>query len=219
MRSGPLLRPWALILIMPSTAEEEVPPPAEGAAVAPSREISVQEKKQASQKREYMTQLLAYCHHVLKTVTDKSEGPALWGRDEFKSIRECVAIIKQHPDKFHPVHGDIMPDGSLVGGDSAAVDNSPTLTCGYVAAIAGLEDTTPFESPVLHVIAPPNMEYETTHSDSRSNSIHFTHLRLRDGDNEVIQGRLSMELAYDGKKLGIGDIIQLGLSTPLTFQP
>ena len=52
---------------------------------------------------------------------------------------------------------------------------------------------------------------------NKKNIIHFTHLRLQDGINDVITARLSMHVAHDGYKLGGGDIIQLSSFTPLTF--
>ena len=53
---------------------------------------------------------------------------------------------------------------------------------------------------------------------NEKSSIHVTHLRLRDGSNDVLTARLSMHVARDGYKLGGRDIIQLSSFTllPLT---
>ena len=51
------------------------------------------------------------------------------------------------------------------------------------------------------------------------NSIHFTHLRLHDGSNDIITGQFSMHIAHDGNKLNGSDIIRLNSYTPLTYTP
>jgi len=52
---------------------------------------------------------------------------------------------------------------------------------------------------------------------NKKSSIHFTHVRLRDGSNDVITARLPMHVAHNEYQLGGGDIIQLSSFTPLTF--
>ena len=45
--------------------------------------------------------------------------------------------------------------------------------------------------------------------------VQMTHLRLRNGDNNTMLGRIVVHETHEAKKLQPGDIIQLSLFTPL----
>ncbi|KAL7535734.1 hypothetical protein ACHAWF_015063 [Thalassiosira exigua] len=200
---------------------DDAAPQAEGfttSAAEPERStpvLSIQEQNQLAAQRVHQAELMGYCVHVLKSLACKPEGPELWERADFREIRECVSVIKSLPGKFPPMHGDRLPDGSLFTGQKTP---TPSLTPGYIEAISDFKDMTSFEFPILHVVAEPKMSYEESRNKKSINAVHFTHLRLRDGSNDVIVGRLSMSLAHDGKRLSAGDIIELTMATPLTFR-
>ena len=171
----------------------------------------------AAEQAKY-TETIDHCAHLLKTLTTNSAGPNLWRESELKTIRECVLYIKARPEEFPPIHGDHMPDGSSFSGDGGKDGNIPALTADYITSIAEFRDLDFEQYPILQVIAKPNFHLEKNAHRSNSSHTHFTHLRLRDGSNDVMTGRLSMHLAHDGKRLKAGDIIQLHVFTPLTFK-
>ena len=171
------------------------------------------------QKKGRSNKLLQCCGHVMKTLVGKSSGPEMWLRKEFKEIRECVAVLRTNPDKYPPVFGNDLPDGSNVWGEELRGGRkNPSLTEGYVAAIAQFRDLSAFDYPILQVVEDPCMAFENTTHRSNNNSMQFTHLRVRDGSNNVMMSRLSMHLAHEGNKLNRGDIIWLTLFTPLTYR-
>ena len=56
-------------------------------------------------------------------------------------------------------------------------------------------------------------------SNATTNLIHFTHIRLADGSNNQVLGRLNMQLAHDGKRLQPGDVIMLTKYSPMLYSP
>ena len=94
---------------------------------------------------------------------------------------------------------------------------TPTLTPNYVSSIATYKNVGFIDHPVLQLTALPVMEFEGNTNGSNSNKTHFTHLRLRDGSDDQMIGRLSVHLAHEGNRLREGDIIRLQLFTPCTY--
>jgi len=138
-------------------------------------------------------------------------------REEYKPIRESFEVLRSHPQQFSPVVGDQLPDGSIFTVADATEDvKIPTLTSKYIASIATFGELDFEISPVLQVVA-SKMSLEASSVIKKKNSIHFTHLRLRDGSNDVITEQLSMHIAHKGNKINNGDIIRLNSYTPLTY--
>ena len=94
------------------------------------------------------------------------------------------------------------------------------LTTKYIASIAAFKELDFDVPPVLQVVA-SKMKLEVSAMLKKKFSIHFTHLRLRDGSDDIITRRLSMHMhiAHDGNKLNDGDIIRLNSYTPLPYTP
>lgn len=128
-------------------------------------------------------------------------------------------FLKANPEKYPAIIADQLPDASTFSVNEEEAKNL-SLTANYISAIAEYNDLEYAESPTLQVVE-AFMDYEETSNSSnkKTNSIHFTHLRLCDGSRDVMKGHLSMHLAHDGKKLDPGDIIQLNSFTPLTYSP
>jgi len=162
---------------------------------------------------------IAYCVNVLKMLTLTDKGKELWGREEFKEVRECIADIKSDPESYPLLHGDKIPDHSSSRDCETVPRNNPPLTSNCISRIAKFESFPEGSHPILQVAAEPAMKFEESKHNNKSNHTHITHLRLCDGNNDVMVGRLSMHIAHDGKKLGEGDIIQLESFTPLTYTP
>ena len=165
---------------------------------------------------------IEFCEHVMKALARGAQGPNLWGREDFKTIRECVGAIASRPDLYHPLMGDKLPDVTLPGeqendGGGGHGRKNPSLTTNYISSIAEYKDLDA-KLPILQVVSTPNMDFEEFSRKGKSTNIHFTHLRLCDGSNDVMTGRLSMHLAHEGNKLEEGDIIQLNRFTALTYQ-
>ena len=164
---------------------------------------------------------IEHCQRVLKVFTTNPMGAEFWKRGEYKMIRECLEVMKSHPEKYSPIMGDKMPDGSYVGEGNSddAKTSTPGLTPNYIVSIATHKDLGFADSPVLQVVSRPKMEFEGNSNANHSNKLHFTNLRLRDGNDDIMIGRLSMHLAHDGNRLDDGDIIELNLFTPCTYPP
>ena len=142
-----------------------------------------------------------------------------WLRDECKPIRGCLEVMKSHPAKFSPVVGDQLLDGSIFTEvDVNAEQKLPGLTTKFISSIAAFEELDFETLPVLQVVSSKMTSEQSTMLKKR-NSVHFTHLCLRDGSNDVIMGRLVMYVAHDGHNLVDGDIICLNSFTPLTYTP
>ena len=184
------------------------------------RRIISQEDKQLAEKRTKQAVELAYCVHMLKMLTDPSRRE-LWQRDDFKEVRECIAVIKSDPENYPPLHGDNIPDHTTSRNSETSAHNNPplTLTSDCISRIANYQSFPEDSRPILQVAADPVMKFEESKHNNKSNHTHITHLRLCDGNKDVMIGRLSMHIAHDGKKLGAGDIIQLESFTPLTYTP
>ena len=90
-----------------------------------------------------------------------------------------------------------------------------------LAAIASDQSLESFgDTPILQVVS-SDMKFESNspYQGSVSSKTHFTHLRLADGSNDQIVGRLRMQLAFEGKSLQCGDVIMLTSFTPLRSPP
>jgi hypothetical protein len=183
------------------------------------RTISAQEKKQIAIKLEKQRVSVEHCSHVLSVLTKNTSGPEFWLREEYKKIRESMEVLRSNPKAFPPVVGDQLPDGSIfTGADIESYTKMPALSTKYIASIAAFAELNFEELPVLQVVS-SKMNTELSTTLKKKTSIHFTHLRLRDGSNDVITGRLSMHISHEGNKLSDGDIIRLNRFTPITYTP
>jgi len=181
--------------------------------------ISEQEKKEIALTLKKQKDSIEHCSHILKLLSRSHSGPNSWLREEYKPIRESFEVLRSNPQQFSPVVGDQLPDGSIFTVADATEDvKMPALTSTYISSIATFGELD-FEIPqVLQVVA-SKMLLETSSVIKKKNSIHFTHLRLRDGSNDIITARLSMHIAHEGNKLDNGDSIRLNSYTPLTYMP
>ena len=128
-----------------------------------------------------------------------------------------MEVIKSHPAQFLPVVGDQLPDGTIFSQSEVEEEmKPPALTSSYISAIATFKELSSDMAPILQVVT-SKMTAEASARLKKKNNIHFTHLRLRDGSNDVITARLSMHIAHDGNKLDSGDIIRLNVYTPMTY--
>ena len=140
-----------------------------------------------------------YCEHLLKTLISNVDGPKIWTEGVMKTVRECVHTINSHPDRFPYIVGDHMPDGSMFIDNEQRGGKMPALTNDYIAAISECRALDFDEYPVLQIVAKPKRHFEETTNSGKTSNTHFTHLRLCDGSNDVITGRLSMHLSHEGK--------------------
>lgn len=172
-----------------------------------------QDKLERKDKRKRIDESIEHCTHVLSVLLQK---PEMWCHPTFRTVRECIQVMKANPQQFPPVIGDNTPDGTAYSDNNAVSGRSHLLR--PVTFIAQYKDVDVALSPILQVVS-ATMKYESSTEGKKSNSIHFTHLRLCDGSNDVMVGRLSMHISHEGNKLRPGDIIQLDVFTPLRFTP
>ena len=181
-----------------------------------ARVISQQERKKVQGNLDSQSVSLEHCIHVLKSLTEREQGPTFWERSEFKQVRECLAVINSQPDKFSPLMRDKVPGSST----SSLQKNEkiPALTINYISSIAEFKELDDSELPILQVVS-SKMDFEESSRSNNDCSIHFTHLRLCNSSKDGMMGRLFMHLAHDGAKLDKGDIIPLNSFTSLTYTP
>ena len=123
--------------------------------------------------------------------------------------------MQAHPENYPPLIGDKMPDSYE---SFSGEQKNPALTTNYISSLAEFKPLEESLLPTLQVLS-SNMDFETSLRGGDVNSLHFTHLSLRDGSNDVMTGRLSMHLAHRGDNLAEADIIQLNSFTPITYMP
>ena len=102
-----------------------------GGAKKKARIVSEQEKKQLQGVATKQRDSVDHCVHVLKTLTN---NPIFWGRPEFKEVRECLAVIRCHPENFPHVLGDQLPDNTTLS--SGNQQKRPESTTNYISLIA-----------------------------------------------------------------------------------
>jgi hypothetical protein len=178
--------------------------------------LSEQEKVALKHKKQRIMESIDHCQHVLNVLTQK---PDFWGHKEYKRIRECISYFKAHPEMCPSVPGDMLPDApSDIDNDSRCTPTSPTLTTKYVSSLASYQSLDINLKPIFQVIS-IKMDFEESSKSNKKNSIHFTHIRIIDGSGDVMIGRCAMNIAHEGVRLHMGDIIQLHLFTPTTYSP
>ena len=177
-----------------------------------------QDKKTLNAKKKKFMKEVECAENILKKLTSDPNKKQLWNKPVFKVVRQEIAVIASHPEIYQPLPGDTLPDNSM----AVEIERKrPSLTSNFISDIAKFKEVSEGldASPVMQVVALPSMNLEESSRSNKSSHIHFTHLRIRDGSNNVMLGRLSMHLAHDGNKLGEGDIIRLISFTPLRFTP
>ena len=176
---------------------------------------TAQDRAERKDKRRRIGESINQGEHILSIVLEK---PTLWPRPEFKRVRECIQAMKSNPQRFSPIIGDNIPDRSASPDTSKTSHDSSSLSELYVAGIASYKEVDVGLSPILQVVS-ATMAHENNAEGKKTNSIHMTHSRLRDGSNDVMVGRLTMNITHDGNKLNPGDIIELIRFTPLCYSP
>ncbi len=175
-----------------------------------------QEKKAAQLTLQKQQVSIQHCAHVLNVLNDR---PQLWPKPEFKSIRESISFIRVNVDLFPSILGDNIPDacGPEVLAEPPWV-NAPALTKTCVCCLANNRSVNKVASPIFQVVSlQKKVEVLVAHQIAGKNSIHFTHLCLLDRSGDVMVGRLNINLAHDGSKLRVGEMVQLHLFTLLTY--
>lgn len=184
---------------------------------AQSKPISQQEKKAADdlakrkrkQDEEFKNKLLHLKNH-----------PNLWEARENQYLREFFNHVLQHRTSYPFMPGDSCYKPEQSRGKTT---RPPSLTKGYIEAIASGADTSFVDYPVLYVLSRETKHEEQTFSGFGRKSMEppptkITHLRLVDGDGNQMLGRLATDIADQGKQLQQGDIIQLDLYTELAHR-
>ena len=141
--------------------------------------------------------------------------PSHWQDQRNRYLREFYNYVESNRDKFPCVQGD-----SLFGQAVRVREEQQQLTKGYIRAIAGFRDTSFVKYPVLYVINRTtkweDQLFTGGFGDGQPPRVKTTHLNLVDGDGNQMLGRLSTEIADQGRQLDEGDIIRHDLFTELT---
>ena len=190
------------------------------------RELSIIVKKKEAQHCQFQ--------HMLKSLM---ADPPKFKRLEFRYLREFVSHIQKNRDAFPEVMGDktngpiepVENIGALEkGGDEEHFNRKKAVlpTNEFIKAIAENRafEAELFENSILQVVErekkyrEPAFDGTAFKNGKNRNSqapVQMTHLRLRDGDNNTMLGRIVIHETHEAKKLQPGDIIQLSLFTPL----
>ena len=195
----------------PPNQKRDAASPSDGKSKKAKKKPSAQEVKNVAnfliRRNNHMKQF----NHTLNCVRNR---PSVYHDLEFKDLREFCEYRDVHRNLFPPLMGDTPPLQPTTGGV-----HSIKLTSGYIKAIACCGDTSFALSPILQVVStttslnkPP---FGKTVFGKSQQSVKITHLRLLDGDNNTMLGRLAINITDKGKKLRTGKIIQLDLYTLL----
>jgi hypothetical protein len=184
---------------------------------------SAQEMKEQALLCRKKEELHAHFEHLLKQLVD---SPDKYKRGEFRYIREFVTFIEGHRNEFPHVMGDKLYDAKVPADNNC---NSPTLSIGYIQALAERREGTSdaYPTPILQVVhretkfRPQGFVDSSFKNGRESNTqapMQFTHLSLRDGDNNTMLGRMACHNTQEARKLKPGDIVKLSLFTELTYR-
>ena len=158
-------------------------------------------------KRDFVLQL----EDLLRKVRQK---PDIYNNTHLRPLREFCEYRYSHRDKFTGVIEGTMPLQPNHGGNVLV-----ELTPCYIKAIAEYDDTSNLRNPVLQVVSATTSfkatPFKNTY-DKPQQPVKVTHLRLMDGCNNTMLGRLAINITDEGKKLKEGDIIRLEMYTELT---
>ena len=179
--------------------------------------VTSQGQRRATESLQRLLNFITNTAHTLNLITRAGDGMTRWGHKAFKSLREALYPIISHPEKYSMRSGDQRPDDDI----NTTGRTCPPLTPGYIEAIAKHRNLDTFaDEPVLQVLnSTMSFESNSSRSTSRTNLIHFTHLRLADGSNNQVLCRLNMHLTHDGKRLQPGDVIMLTRYSPMLYSP
>ena len=164
------------------------------------KKISAQEKKAIDGQHKKLEIEILCTEHLLNKLTLDDNGSYYWNSPMFRKIRESIAVINSQPDTYRPVLGDNVPAHSTAseGGEKTAIGEQQRvcgalLTVQYVKDIAMGKDISDGaeSSPVLQVVSTPKMEFEES---SKASHVHFTSLRVCDGNMDQMLARLSMHI-------------------------
>lgn len=184
---------------------------------------SVQEMKEQALLCRKKEELHAHFEHLLKQLVD---SPDKYKRGEFRYIREFVTFIEGHRDDFPHVMGDKLYDTKVPADNNWT---NPTPSIGYIQALAQRRENTSdaFPTPIVQVVHRetkfrPQGFVDSLFKNGRETNtqapMQFTHLSLRDGDNNTMLGRMACHNTQEARKLKPGDIIKLTLFTELTYR-
>lgn len=175
-------------------------------------------KKASKQAVKTCAEDLSSKHGFMKEVENMfrkvMQKPALYDHAMFQHLRAFCEYRDNNRKLFSGLMGETPPLQPNNGG-VVVTDLSP----GYIHAIANYHDTTIHPNPILQVVS-GKTKYRSTPFKQTCNKpqqpVKITHLRLLDGDNNTMMGRLAMSITDMGKKLKEGDIIRLEQYTELT---
>lgn len=203
----------------------------------------MQSKKKVNIKSTKQFHVLVEFENLLRTILVR---PQLWLEQRFQYLRNFVLTVSRGKDrnKFRIVEGDEAltvageEQPSTTGGDTIAAageeepsttgdeaqsvakgeDPSTTITKNFIQTLAEGGNIPDGTEPVLFVLMrKTGFHNHTAHQDCKTQKVKLTQLTLVDGDNNTIHARMATHLADVGRQLVEGDIIKLGLYTPLRF--
>ena len=171
-----------------------------------------QSKKKVAINGTKQYQLHVEFQNLLRTILVR---PQLWLEEQLQYLRNFVLTVSQGKDrhKFAVAEGDeTLP---------VADENeppAPPATTNFIKTLAEGGNIADDIEPVLLVLdRKTGFRDHMQHRDYKKQKVKVTHLTLVDGDNNTIHARLATHLADIGRQLIEGDIIKLGLFTPLTY--
>ena len=159
-------------------------------------------------KRDFELQL----EDLLRKVRQK---PDIYNNIHLRPLRQFCEYRDSHRDKFPGVIEGSFPLDPTNGGNIGV-----KLTPQYIKAIAEYDDTSHLPNHVLQVVSPTTTfkasPFKTTY-DQPQQPVKVTHLRLMDGCNNTMLGRLAINITDEGGKVKEGNIIRLEMYTELTY--
>ena len=142
------------------------------------------------------------------------QKPSIYNSAMMAPLRQFCEYRDNHRSLFTGLIGEASSLHPVNGGEVTV-----EATLSYIAVIADCGDTDTFSQPILQVITAETSfhksKFKVTY-DKPQQHVKVTHVRLLDGDNNVMMGRLAINITDEGKKLKPGDFIQLHLYTELT---
>ena len=156
----------------------------------------------------------AFSAQLEDTLRQVKLKPNIYNAPLLKPLRDFCEYRDNNRNKFI---GIVEETSSLQPSNGGMPVND--LTSNYIQTIANYGDTSHLRNPTLQVVSSETKFRKTPFKKvygKEQQDVKITHLRLMDGDNNVMMGRCAINITDEGKKLKEGDIIQLDMYTELT---
>ena len=172
-------------------------------------------KKQSKKKVNILATKQAKIHEefqkLLRTILTK---PQLWLKEPLRYLRNFVLTVSKGKDR----HKFPIDEGDESLPVTKEEEQSTAITKNFIKTLAAGSNLPEDTDPVLFVLSwKTGFHDHVSHREYQKQKVKLTHLTLVDGDNNRIHARLATHLADVGRQLIEGDIIKLGLFTPLTY--